>query len=172
MKSWFKKIWVEQWKTLTTAVTAGRSYVQHRLDANSGDSLANGASTLGALINTRQGADKTLLPQTTVFKITVVLGSDPEVLEGNILWCGKNPARLELWGFWPRDRRKGALGAVHGAGRTGSLHIALFRCLQTNARCKNEKGTKSRYKKIYLLGGKYECGSLGGSYFYFWAITV
>lgn len=87
MKSWSKKIWVVQWKTLTVAVTAGWSYVQHRLDANSGDSLAR-ASTLGALINTRQGAGKTLLPQTTVFKLTVILGSDPEVLEGNILWCG------------------------------------------------------------------------------------
>lgn len=88
MKSWSKKIWVVQWKTLTLAVTEEWSYVQHRLDANSGESLANGAPTLGALINTRQGAGKTLLPQTTVFKLTVVLGSDPEVLEGNILWCG------------------------------------------------------------------------------------
>lgn len=88
MKSWSKKIWVGGGKTLTIAVTAGWSYIPRRLDANSGDSQANGASTQGALINTVQGASKTLHPQSTVFKLTVVLGSDPEVSEENILWRG------------------------------------------------------------------------------------
>lgn len=61
---------------------------RHRLDANSGDSRTNGESTLGSLIITGQGASKTLHPQTIVFKLIVVLGSDPEVSEENILWRG------------------------------------------------------------------------------------
>lgn len=48
----------------------------------------NGESMLDAPINTKQGANKTLHPQTIVFRLTVVLGSDPEVSKENILWLG------------------------------------------------------------------------------------
>lgn len=112
MISWFKKIWVGGGKTLTVAVATGWSY--GRLDANSGDSQANGASTPGALINTERGAGTTLHPQTTVFKLTVVWGSDAEVSEGNILWQGsgwsEESRQAGTLGFWPKGIRKGGAG--------------------------------------------------------------
>ena len=84
-----------------------------RLDANSGDSLAKGESTLGAKIITGQGASKTLHPQTVVFKLTVVLGSDQRFQKRISYGVGvagvRNPARPELWGSG-QGEKKGEAG--------------------------------------------------------------